>query len=478
MKIDRLAAALVAACALMLPLAARAEDPDEAEYQRRWRSAANAVARLERFAARWCADNGLHAAALHEWQESLDLEPESEDARKALGFVRKKGEWVADPAVVVKKDNEGDPKDLGEAIDTYRKKRAGIVSTAARELAPLAAWAEDKGYALRAKKLWELVRRFDPENQDACKAVGWKLAGDRWFPEAEAASRRAALELMEKGDGGKSSKDASALTKPLDLKIERRRSPHFTFEGRATQTQLDQWLRGAEATRTILYDLLQPAEEKRPGALTGVFLTSQSDHAKFLEKCTEMSEDDRRTYEVLGGWSTFTPTVAFEVWTRGDLPEYHREAGIHISVHMLFQASFGLAKPESWLSEGLALWFTDRLTGTALARCTDLMGNQTGEDRSPSTAGWRARLRSRMREGTAPSLRAIFRAHADDLDRDKMIVSWSFVSFLASQPEKFRAFVRKISEREDTIESLFEVLEAKDYDALQAKWEGWVLENS
>ena len=72
----------------------------------------------------------------------------------------------------------------------------------------------------------------------------------------------------------------------------------------------------------------------------------------------------------------------------------------------------------------------------------------------------------------------MFRAHADELDRDKMIVSWSFVSFLASQPEKFRAFVKKLSAREETIDSLFEVLEVKDYDALQELWEGWVLENS
>ncbi len=469
---------LVATLALLAAVSARAGDADETEYQRRWKSAANAVARLQRFAARWCADNGLEGAATNEWEESLELEPDSEDARKALGFQRKKGEWVRDEDFVVERENRGDPKDVAEALDTYRKKRAGIIAAAGRELVPLAQWAADKGYKERAKRLWGLVRMFDPNNADACEGIGWKPAGDRWFPEAEAAQRKAALDLLKKGDGGKATKEPSTLTAPMEAKLERRRSAHFTFEGRASQDELAEWLRGAEAARTMLFEMLAPDEALRPGGVTGVFFTSQPEHVKFLEKCTEMSEDERKTYEALGGWSSMGANIAFELWTRGELPEYHREAAIHITVHLLFQHTWNLAKPPAWLSEGLALWFTDRLTGSALARCTDLKGNTLGDDRSPSTAGWRARLRARMREASAPSLRAVFRAHADDLDMDKMIVSWSFISFLATQPETFRKIVRKISEGEEETDALFEVLEAKDYDALQAKWEAWVRENS
>ncbi|MEK7468231.1 MAG: hypothetical protein AAB074_12525 [Planctomycetota bacterium] len=460
------------------PLATQAEDAQEAEYQRRWKAAANSVARQQRFAARWCADNGLEGAATNEWEESLLLEPDSEDARKALGFARKKGEWVRDEDFAVERENRGDTKEIGEALDTYRKKRLGIVSAAERDLVPLALWTTEKGFKERAKRLWTLVRLFDPGNADACEAIGWKEAGGRWYPEAEAASRKAALDLLESGDGGKAVKEASEVTAPMEAKFERRRSAHFTFEGRATQEQLAKWLRGAEATRTLMFELLAPDEQLRPAGMTGVFLTSNAEHARFLEKCTPMSEDERETYKSLGGWTTFTPSIVFELWTKGEFPEYHREASIHIAAHMLFQGTWGIAKPAPWLSEGFALWFTDRLTGSALARCTDLMGNTIGDDRSPSTAGWRARLRARLREASAPSLRSVFRAHADDLDLDKNIVSWSFVSFLASQPELFRQFVKRVAGKEDETDALFETLGAKDYDAIQAKWEAWVRDNS
>ena len=273
-------------------------------------------------------------------------------------------------------------------------------------------------------------------------------------------------------------KEASEVTAAMEAKFERRRSAHFTFEGRATQDQLARWLRGAEATRTILFDVLAPDEQKRPAGVTGVFLTSNGEHVRFLEKCTPMSEDERETYRRLGGWTSFSPAIVFELWTKGEFPEYHREAAIHITAHMLFQGTWGIAKPAPWLSEGFALWFTDRLTGTALARCTDLMGNTIGEDRSPSTAGWRARLRTRLREASAPSLKSVFHAHADDLNLDKNIVSWSFVSWLATQPDLFRKFVALVAGGGDEVDALFEVFDAKDYDALQSRWEAWVRENS
>jgi len=457
---------------------AGAEDAQEAEYQKRWKAGANAVARLQRFAARWCADNGLEGAATNEWEESLLLEPDNEDARKGLGFDRKKGEWVRPADYSLERENRGEPKQIGDALDTYRKKRAGIVSAAERDLVPLARWAAEKGFKERSKRLWTLVRLFDPGNADACEAIGWKETGGRWYPEAEAASRKTARELLENGDGGKAVKEASEVTAPMEAKFERRRSGHFTFEGRATQDQLANWLRGSEAVRTLMFDLLAPDEQKRPAGVTGVFLTSNGEHVKFLEKCTPMSEDERTTYAALGGWTTFAPSLVFELWTKGEFPEYHREAAIHITAHMLFQGTWGIAKPAPWLSEGFALWFTDRLTGSALARCTDLMGNKMGEDRSPSTATWRSRLRARLREASAPTLRSVFRAHADDLDMDKNIVSWSFVSFLASQPGIFRKFVQRVAEGEEEIDALFETLDAKDYDAIQAKWEVWVRDNS
>ena len=131
---------------------ARAEDAEEAEYQKRWKSGANAVARLQRFAAKWCAENGLEGAATNEWEESLLLEPDNEDARKALGFTRKKGEWLRSEDFVPERENRGERKAVETALDTYRKKRTGIVAAAARDLVPLAHWAEDVGYRERAKR--------------------------------------------------------------------------------------------------------------------------------------------------------------------------------------------------------------------------------------------------------------------------------------------------------------------------------------
>jgi hypothetical protein len=318
------------------------------------------------------------------------------------------------------------------------------------------------------------MREYDPENTDACEAIGWEEAGGRWFPPREAEARRAAQKLLKVADEGKASQEKGEAAEKMNAKLERRRSPHFDFEARASQEDLAGYVRHAEAARTIFYELLPADEQKRVALVKGVFFTNQEDHRKVLEKVTPLNEDDRRTHETLGGWTRFEPSVLFELWTPGAAPDYHREAAFHVTCHMLLVGTWKIEQPPAWLQEGLSLWMSDRLTGSALVRCTDLRSNVLEDDRERSTAGWRARLRRMRREGTLPALKTVLKAKYDDLTLEKMMAAWSFIAFLAdSCVEAFRDLIRRLGEGEPATDALMQALKVKDYAELQTLWEAW-----
>jgi len=475
MKVRFLFAAIAA---LLLAGAARAEDAEEAEYQRRWKAAANTVARAQRLCARWCNDNRLYAAAWAEWTESLDFEPDHEDARKALGFAKKDGAWVFNPDAGMLRENRGTPKEIDAALDSYRRRREGIEATAGRELVPLAEWTAKHGYEARAKRIWSLVHRYDPENEDACKAMGWSEWKGRWFAPREAAARKAAAKLMEEADGGKADTKPSDIQKATGFRLARRVSAHFAFEGRPSQEELAPMLRAAEAARALFVETFRLDATQEPATVTGVFLTSNLDHKLFLEKCSPLDEEERKTIEKLGGWASFKPDLIFELWTNGSFPEYHREAGVHILVHLLFQMHTRIKMPPGWIQEGLGFWFTDLLTGTAMARCTDLRSNAMEDDRALSTLTWRRMVRQRLREGTDPSIRRVLNARYDDLDLPKMVKAWSLVDFmLAKKRDGFFAYVKRLGEGDSGTDALAESLEMESVDDLQRGWEEYVDEN-
>ncbi|MBI2924069.1 MAG: hypothetical protein HYY18_23675 [Planctomycetes bacterium] len=456
--------------------AAFAESADRAEYAKRWKSVSWDMAREHRLAARFCEERKLWAAARSEWLAAAAYAPENEDVQKALGKVKKDGAWVEDPGAKVKTRNEGTPKQRDEALEIYRKKRANLVALAQRILAPLAEWADDRGLE-ESEGLWLLFHGYDPADAGGCRAAGWeKLDGD-WMPKTEAAGRKHAQEVLRTADGGEEQEGATEATKAAGWKLARRGTGNFTFEGRYPQGDLEGFLQVAEAARALFIEIASLEPQQHPAPMTGVFLTGKADHARFIEKCTPLEEDERETYKLLGGWTRFNPTV-FELWTNGALSSYGREASAHVTAHLMFQSWTGIAEPPAWLQEGLAFWFSDRLTESALVRCTDLKSNIYGDDRSLSTRGWRRRILDALREGTDPDIRQVVHAKYDELDMEKMIKAWSLIDFMLERHrEGFVKFVRALGAGEPVDTALFDALGIEGWAGLQGKWEAWVRES-
>jgi hypothetical protein len=66
------------------------------QYARRRAALVNPSARDWADLGTWCAANGLDAQAREAWSEALRTEPDHDGARRALGFVRWKGQWVTE----------------------------------------------------------------------------------------------------------------------------------------------------------------------------------------------------------------------------------------------------------------------------------------------------------------------------------------------------------------------------------------------
>ncbi|NUN47570.1 MAG: hypothetical protein HUU15_01905 [Candidatus Brocadiae bacterium] len=466
-----------AALCLLAALPALAEDAGEAEYQRRRRAAAGAVGKSHRLAARWCADNGLPIPAWQEWTESLDVEPDHEEARRALGFVRRGDTWVRDGGANPPLVNDGKPREIAERLEVYRKKRTATEVTAARELAALARWAEERGYSRRATDLWILVRRYDGQNEAALKGSGWEQAGDGWYPAAEAAARRTLLRALEDADGGKAAERQGDLTRDSGLKLERRVSGHFDIEGKLPQAELARITRASETARAAFQEAFSIEEKRRVGRMTAVFLGSHADHLRFLTRCTPLDERERASYAALGGWSTFQPSITFEVWAADPAPGYYAEASAHLIAHLLLVGCFKLKDPPAWLQEGYAFWLSDRLFSAARVRCTDQTRNTGPDARADSTLLWRRDLRRGLREGTDPDMRTVLRARFDDLKLDSMVKAWSLVDWiLETKPEALRGYADRLADGDPAVEALFELLGVEDYDGLQSRWAAWLAE--
>lgn len=151
---------------------AAAQTADEIDYAKRWKHLSNETAKEHRMAGRFCRDRKLWAAARSEWLRSLELEPENEEANKALGRVKKGGAWTDDPAAAPPAANAGAPKDIEEALGIYRKKRGTLDAAAARGFAELADWADRRGLDEEARALRAHLHEYDPQDAAAAEAVG------------------------------------------------------------------------------------------------------------------------------------------------------------------------------------------------------------------------------------------------------------------------------------------------------------------
>jgi hypothetical protein len=73
-------------------------EPNPVETYARLRSALPASPAAADWTAlgSWCASNGLDGQAREAWSEAIRLDPDSEAARRALGYVRREGRWVSE----------------------------------------------------------------------------------------------------------------------------------------------------------------------------------------------------------------------------------------------------------------------------------------------------------------------------------------------------------------------------------------------
>ncbi|MBI3267922.1 MAG: peptidoglycan DD-metalloendopeptidase family protein [Planctomycetes bacterium] len=122
---------------------------------------------------RWCRENGLEAEARSRFERALQLEPNHEAARKALGWVRVADGWRAASAVYPEK---------GAALETSKRDRVLELATWCREYAlEDEAWKLLAGLAIRDAWDRPVIRLLKPlaTRRLATTACRPPLAG-RW----------------------------------------------------------------------------------------------------------------------------------------------------------------------------------------------------------------------------------------------------------------------------------------------------------
>ena len=208
---------------------------DEEVYDERSRALAEGDLQGRLALARWCLQRKLGPQAAREYRKVLDLDPENEEARTALGYRRHEGRWVTE--------------------DEYHEAR-GLVRHKGRWMTP-----EEKALEVALEEQKELDRRLS----DRVRALL-----DRMRSADENARREAAEELSRIDDRYKAKFYLAALTSPS------RHVRRFVYE------ELGRMKEPAAARPLARRSLWDEDEDLRPVALGALRSIAHPDTALYF----------------------------------------------------------------------------------------------------------------------------------------------------------------------------------------------------
>ncbi|MGD8452498.1 MAG: HEAT repeat domain-containing protein [Phycisphaerae bacterium] len=113
------------------------------EYEQRRSQAGDTVAEQTAL-ARWCGEQGLATLERHHWRRVLELDPQNDDARRALGYVRVGQLWIDGrtrvqeaqrpaPETAEATETEEDPEKLAAAIEGNWRRRISAIRSSMLE---------------------------------------------------------------------------------------------------------------------------------------------------------------------------------------------------------------------------------------------------------------------------------------------------------------------------------------------------------
>ena len=286
------------------------------EYETRRKAAPNtAAAHVE--LARWCDQKGLKAEKKTHFQRAMELDPDCEPARAALGFVRINGLWV---------DGKPDKSPDGRKIARTQPVKAESQPAPTDSDEKLVAAAQSRWYQrIRALRVWVTDTIGDKASDDAKRKL-LEITDPlaivplaRVLSEGDAASRELLVEALSRFPQDEATLNLAvlALSDPLDhvrtlalSKLAQRDDPRVVPQFRkALQSDNDELIRraanalGALKAKPAIPELIELLTARRLKSVQ-VSLRPMVYFNQFVQ-----SFDTQYSVHMGGGNVTYTPAV-------------------------------------------------------------------------------------------------------------------------------------------------------------------------
>lgn len=455
-------------------------DP-KTEYQNRVATVHKRLAKAHYDIGVYCAERKCHEFARRQFERTLALAPDHEFARKRTGFRKQNGAWVKDPKAKVPQTNDdADYAAIEQVEAALRKKLADLGKRATADLVNLAEWCQTSGLEPQARLHYSEALGYDASNEKAHKALGHVRQGGAWLSEAESAARTEAAAIISAAPEGEPVADPSDAERDMGVKLNKRRSTHFTYQSTLPAASVQRQVRLAEATYAFFLKTMDIKEESLPGPFEFLRLTSLAEHVRYVDTCRNEPADIKA---LLRSLNEFIEGPFCESWHEGD-GKIQDDATVHETVHMLLGCSYTIWRSQqAWVYEGTACWFTARLLGTAYTDCMGEEGSREskGFERADSAA-WRERLRGMVTTHEDPNISGVLNASAQTVAWTQLVKGWSLVDFFLSNPERrdrFKKFCERLGEdglgrnQNDALKEAFEA----NGENLDLRWRTFVMES-
>jgi hypothetical protein len=467
--------ALLAAFVLAATVVTAKEEKKPSElYAEKEQKFSADVAKRYAGVAKWDLKNKLYQFAIMDYESALEYDSRNKDARKYLGYVRRKGQWVVDPAKAPKiKQNQkpqnwtdSDMKKLYEERDELLE---GVKAYAAGKYAELGIWCRKKGLDLQGKKAFEVALKNDPDCEKARRALGHVCIDGEWLTPKQAQARKEAKEgrLVEGG---------SVWEGALGLRLKKSESGHFRIETVFTVDELKRYIKECETTYAyFLRDMgRSPTKEVWPGR-----------KARFLVLATEpqwhawvdrFGGRDKEFTKKLKGSTNRVGISGAQYQGDGNV-DSTVDMLVHRTTHFLVYHELGL--DQCWIQEGFAYYYTVKVLNSTRTHCVarDPYSNVRNDQDWGDSNNWKDLIKQAVRDGEDFDLRQLLGLKITGMKQPQAVKSWSMITwFFDHQKEAFMKWMELVANGMDQ-EKAFKECFGKALEELDREWREYVLEN-
>ncbi len=428
--------------------------------------------------------NGLFQFAYEQAERALEYDPDLEDARKYLGYVKKEGKWALDPDASsrVPKQNTKPQNRSDQAQEQLQKKwedesLARANKYVAAKYAELGDACAAKGYADQAQKGYEAAMRFDKDNEKARKGLGYTKFGKVWLTKKQDEARKAAAKAEQVKED-----ETTNFEDLFKTKLTKVQSAHFRFESPYDFNELKTYAEACEtAYAYYLADFTHdPGEDVFEGH-RALFVVCKTDDQWNALVDAYGGNDKEFTRKLAGmGLSDLGRGVRSD---KGSSLESRRDLIVHQAVHMLNRRIWRLGD-RAWLDEGLAYYYTLKVLESCLAFCVAQKkgdyanGHQDegGMKEWGDPDGWKPLLKAWVQKKDDTALRTVVMQPITKLEFRDSVKAWSVTSWLMDlDRDKFMSMLDQLKDPRVKQENVIQGTYSKGLEELDDEWHKYVL---